>query len=332
VVPRSIPIIPIALPTPWTSVGPVHVYLVREDPITLIDTGLDTPESQAALVAGLRAHGIALTDIKRVLITHAHYDHYGFAGRIQDASGAEVFAHRDEEGKLDGPDWWLEARRRTLVDCGVSAEIQAVLAHSLEASRHMISPLQEWRSLTPARHFESESGLLEAVHLPGHALGHTGYWDSMGQVLIGGDHLLDSVTPNPIMEAVGPGHPAAVPHAPYRALTLGQFLDSLERVSAMPLTRVLAGHGPEILDHVGLANYYRTVHERRLDSLQARLVVPISAWDLTRLVYPKVKNLELFLALSEVLAHLDLLVVRGRAHIVSGGLFQSDLQNKLDTE
>lgn len=322
--PRPLPIIPISLPTPWTSVGPVHVYLVREDPITLIDTGLDTPESQAALVEGLRTQGIGLSDIKRVLLTHAHYDHYGFAGRIQEASGAELFAHPDEEGKLDGPDWWVEARGRTLLDCGVSKEAQEGLGRSLQATRHMTSRLQGWKSVSHGSCFESESGVLEAVHLPGHALGHTGYWDRAGELLIGGDHLLDSVTPNPIMEAVGPGHPAAVPHAPYRALTLGQFLDSLERVATMPLARVLPGHGPEVSDHVGLAAHYRTVHERRLDSLHARLSEPISVWDLTRLVYPRVKNLDIFLALSEVLAHLDLLVVRGRAHIDSGFLYQAD--------
>lgn len=298
--------------------GPVHVYLIRQDPVTLIDTGLATPESREALEAGLSALGLGVRDIRRLLLTHAHLDHFGQAAWIAAESGAEVFMHPDEVGKAAIPDWWREGRDRVMGEAGVPAETRTLIDKYWRAGRRMYQPLESWTALHDGQRFAFEAGELEAVHLPGHALGHTGFYEAASRTLMGGDHLLQTVTPNPIMEPVRPGHPAAVPHDPIRALTLGQFLGALERVSAIPADRVLPGHGPVITDHRAMAAVYGAKHERRLGSLLGRLGDGRAAWDLTQEVYPRVREFDLFLALSEVLAHLDLLVVRGQARFEAG--------------
>lgn len=308
-----LPIHQISLPTPWPAVGPVHVYVIRQDPVTLIDTGLHTPESRAALDAGLRELGLAVVDIRRILLTHAHLDHMGEAAALVEASGASVHLHADEVGKADSPNWWLQGRDRVLAEAGASAEERQQMDFYWRLGKRMFLPVCGWTPLADGDTFAFEGGELKAVHLPGHALGHTGFLDRSTGTLIGGDHLLEKVTPNPIMEPVQPGHAAAVPHDPIRALTLGQFLEALEKAAAMDMARVLPGHGPVITDHRAVAANYRAKHERRLDSLLARLGNGRKAWDLTREVYPRVREFDIFLALSEVLAHLDLLVVRGRA-------------------
>ncbi|MBY6275309.1 MBL fold metallo-hydrolase [Symbiobacterium thermophilum] len=307
-----LPIHQITLPLPGGP-GAVHVYAVRSDPVTLIDTGVNTPDARAALVDGLKRLGLRVRDVRRVLLTHAHVDHIGLAGWVQEESGAEVHLHPEEAGKAEVAPWWQEARDRILADAGVDPEGFALIERFWRLNRQLILPLQSWRQLADGQVFAFDGGRLEAVHLPGHALGHTGFLDREGRRLVGGDHLLDGITPNPILEPVPPGHPDAVPHAPDRALTLGQFLRSLDRAAGLDVDEVLPGHGPVITDHRAVGERYRAAHGRRLDSLLQRLQEGRSPWELTREVYPQVKGFDHFLALSEVLAHLDLLVVQGRA-------------------
>src|SRR5438067_13596670 len=91
-------IIPISLPTPF-YIGPVNVYLIKEDPITLIDTGPKTAEAIDALRAGLKQAGVGVADIRRIVLTHAHEDHCGLARSLRDeARAAEVFVHDWETG------------------------------------------------------------------------------------------------------------------------------------------------------------------------------------------------------------------------------------------
>jgi glyoxylase-like metal-dependent hydrolase (beta-lactamase superfamily II) len=69
-------IIPLAIPTPF-YVGDVNVYLIKEDPLTLIDTGPKTEKAAAVLREKLRDTGVRLSDIRRIVLTHAHEDHCG---------------------------------------------------------------------------------------------------------------------------------------------------------------------------------------------------------------------------------------------------------------
>jgi glyoxylase-like metal-dependent hydrolase (beta-lactamase superfamily II) len=103
-----------------------------------------------------------------------------------------------------------------------------------------------------------------------------------------------------------------------RALTLGQFLRALERVAALDVAQVLPGHGRIITDHRAVAALYMCKHQRRLERFAERLGEGRVPWELTREVYPWVQGFELFLALSEVLAHLDMLVVQGLARFELG--------------
>ncbi len=79
----------IVVPTPF-AVGPVNCYVALSDPITLIDVGPRQPDSRAALHAGLSELGLKTSDLRRIIITHAHADHYGLAAELVRESGAEL--------------------------------------------------------------------------------------------------------------------------------------------------------------------------------------------------------------------------------------------------
>src|SRR5215212_3442746 len=82
----------ISVPTPF-YVGPVNVYLIEEDPLTLIDAGPRDADSLEALRGGLARLGYQFADIKRIIISHAHADHYGLAQVVAEESGATVMIH-----------------------------------------------------------------------------------------------------------------------------------------------------------------------------------------------------------------------------------------------
>src|SRR5947199_4656008 len=95
-------ILPLAIPTPF-YVGDANVYLIREDPLTLIDVGPKTDEAAKALREKLAAHGVNFSDVRRIVLTHAHEDHCGLAKRVRDeAKDAEILIHEWETGHLFG--------------------------------------------------------------------------------------------------------------------------------------------------------------------------------------------------------------------------------------
>ena len=97
----------ICVPTPW-AVGPVNVYLVEDDPLTLIDTGPIEASALAQLESALAARGHRTEDVGRVIVSHQHVDHWGLAQHLVERSGAELCA-------LEGFDRWLEGYPDSLV-------------------------------------------------------------------------------------------------------------------------------------------------------------------------------------------------------------------------
>jgi glyoxylase-like metal-dependent hydrolase (beta-lactamase superfamily II) len=91
------------IPTPY-KVGPVNCYVTTARPITLIDTGTKWDESRRALQTELAELGLEIEAVQRIIITHAHADHYGLAADIVRASGAEVWTHRHNQAMLEADD------------------------------------------------------------------------------------------------------------------------------------------------------------------------------------------------------------------------------------
>jgi hypothetical protein len=81
----------LGIPTPF-AVGRVNVYLIDDDPLTLVDAGPNSGTSFDELGRGISALGHALEDIELVILTHQHIDHLGLVGLVASHSGAEVAA------------------------------------------------------------------------------------------------------------------------------------------------------------------------------------------------------------------------------------------------
>src|ERR687894_2005935 len=154
-------IIPISVPTPF-YVGPVNVYLIAEDPVTIIDTGPKTKEAIEALRAGLRAAGFLLSDIRRIVLTHAHEDHCGLARAVRDeAKNAEVLVHDWETGHRHSRLEYDE-HRQLLVRAGVPVEEIERMRGMYEGMRKYADSFadDEYSALWGEGELEFESGSL----------------------------------------------------------------------------------------------------------------------------------------------------------------------------
>src|SRR5262245_43911376 len=139
----------IPTPTPL-GVGDINSYLLLpadgERPLTLIDTGVKTPESFEALKTGMKELGVDLEDVERILITHAHMDHFGQARRIRDLSGARVYASSREAELMSFHSSPSGDRRDFVLDhfdrWGVPRELIAGESAMAELARRIQDPIE----------------------------------------------------------------------------------------------------------------------------------------------------------------------------------------------
>ena len=303
-------IIPISLPTPF-YVGPVNVYLIKEDPITIIDTGPKTPEAVDALRAALRKTGLTSGDIRRIVLTHAHEDHCGLARSLRDeAKDAEVFVHDWETGhraaRLEH-----EENLRLLHRAGVpDDEIQA-MRQLYEEVRQYADSLDDdhCRQLADGDELEFGNGALRVVHTPGHTPGSCSFLREADRTVIAGDCVLKRITPNPVISP-DPIDPSR------RFRSLAEYLVSLARVRSFAPTLIYGGHGEPISDFEELFNrYLKLIRERQAKVISLIPKSGATAWEISRAMFPETGDVHRFLAVSEAVAHLDYAQSEGRIEI-----------------
>jgi glyoxylase-like metal-dependent hydrolase (beta-lactamase superfamily II) len=300
-------IVPIIVPTPF-YVGPVNCYLIAEDPVTLIDTGPKTKEAVEALREGLRRAGFRVSDLRRIVLTHAHEDHCGLARYLRDeAKDSEVLVHGWETGhrasRLE-----YEEQRELLARAGVPDEEIRAMRRMYEGLRAFADSLEDnqYTELKDEMELEFATGSLRVVHTPGHTPGSCSFLREADRTVIAGDCVLKRITPNPILSP-DPIDPSKRFHS------LAEYLVSLARIRSLSPTLVHGGHGGDVTDFEELFNrYLRAVQERQMEVIRLVPKSGATAWDIARELFPGTDDVHRFLAVSESVAHLDLAHSEGK--------------------
>jgi glyoxylase-like metal-dependent hydrolase (beta-lactamase superfamily II) len=299
--------------TPF-AIGRVNCYLIDDDPLTLVDCGPNSGKALDELERALVAYGRRIEDLERIFITHQHIDHLGLVGILARRSNAEVvvldlLAPVVEEFGADAErdDELAEA---LMLRHGIPRDVVVALRSLSRSFRGWGGSAKVTRTVRDGEALEWAGRTMTVLHRPGHSPSDTVLWDQQRALAIGGDHLIKHVSSNPLISRPLGGKSGEPGGGRPRALMI--YLGSLRETRAMPLELVLAGHGEPVTEHVQLIDERFAMHERRAARIGGMIAErPRSAYELAQEMWGNVAVTQAYLALSEVLGHVDLLVDRG---------------------
>lgn len=309
-IPKIVHRIEIPIPFPLQT---VNVYLIDDRPLTLVDAGIKTKTSFEALKKALEAFGVELRSIERILITHGHIDHYGLAKQIASSSGARVYLHEIDYGRIRSILHALGFLKAILLRNGIPEQMVEEALRYIESAQSLADPLDEAFFLNDGDSIPFRSMAWKAIHCPGHSPGLLCYHWPDERILFSGDHLLKEITPNPILNV-------PEPRLPFRYPSLKQYLASLEKIEAMDLALLLPAHGEEVVDVRGLIRKIQVHHQERMERIVSILSQgEKTAFEVAMELFSGLPPFEVFLGISEALGHLDILKERGMVRVAVRG-------------
>jgi len=303
------------VPIPNNPLENTNVYLIQsDDGYVLIDAGWNDNTALQVLHDQLSDIGVEFHDISRILITHAHHDHYGLAGRLRELSGATIALSRIDRDFLSPQyssfDEYLDRIEHWFRGNGVPEK-------ELPASRMFATMRRTAASVLPDVILDEGDIIsigdlkIRVVWTPGHTPGHVCFYEPERKLLFAGDHVLSVITPNISMLPLSRNNP------------LADFIGALNKVKLLDISLTLPAHEQLIEDLHGRIDEIIQHHEIRsqeiLDALKGE---PMTAFSISGHItwMPEFggvhfDNLEVNdrrMAIMETLAHLEAMRVDSR--------------------
>ncbi len=224
-------------PCPGDASWYTNVYVIEgSDGHILVDSGWDSQESLWALQEGIKAANLKLRDIKKVVITHIHPDHYGLSTKIKQICGAQVSIHRIDAGFIfprykDFADL-VKKTAELLRQNGVPEnELPQLKEASLWMNKY-VTPDSPEVMLEDGDIISNDSFELEVLLTPGHSPGHICLYEQERRFILTGDHVLYDTNPHVGFNPQSGDNP------------LGNYISSLKKLERLKVHFILPGHGP----------------------------------------------------------------------------------------
>lgn len=296
-----------AMVFPGGFIAYCYVVLEAGEP-TLIDTGSGFGRSTEDLLAGMAMlkdeFGEALTvkDIRRILITHGHIDHFGGLAQMLEASGgAKVAIHPLDRRVLTSYEERVIVATKNLTiylqRAGVREERLTGLLDMYSFSKKHV------RSVSVDFTLEEGTPLdgMEFYHVPGHCSGQVAI--RIGDILLSADHILPYTSPHLAAESIT--HNTGV----------GHYQDSLQKIARVEGIRLALGGHEAPMDDVyariaALQERLAFKMERVLDIIRSA-GHPLTISDISKTLYPDKHGFDVLLALLEAGAYVEALYDRG---------------------
>ena len=296
----------ITLPLQGEKPGPVNVYLFKGQQTTLLDTGVSTTVS--ILEQSLKYLGMAFSDIDRIILSHGHIDHYGAARHIvrRSRGNTSVAAHRADAGVIETG---IDVPNRDFARFYRLMGVPFIFTFLFYGVDFFFSTLAE-NCRVDTYLADGEKILLgpydaTVISTPGHSRGSICLFLEKEGILFPGDHILGHITPNAFVMMESDFD------IPWR-MSQVEFYDSLAKIEAIAPRIVHPAHGKPITDLPKTAAMFREQFSLR----QQKIITILKEGESTvyliaRRLFPEISGkrlpLEIFLAVSEVFTHLQVL-------------------------
>ncbi len=300
------------LPLPWPGVPHCNAWAVRAgDGVVLFDTGMNQPGSFVDLERAMAMCGLRVEDVRLVVCTHAHSDHYGQAATIVERTGCELWMHPNHAHMTQwarDTDAAIARRIEVARQSGVPEEpLRRYAAERREHDSGIAAVIEPDRALLGGVTIATDLGPWTVHETPGHAPSHVCLFQPERRLLISGDHLLGRIS---LFFDYG-----------YSPDPVGEFVSSLDVVERLGARLCLPGHGRTFADvHAHIEGNRRLVRERLELALAAIASRPRTAFEVVPEVLEEVPftpNTAPWL-LTETLAFLTHLQATGRARRIEG--------------
>lgn len=270
-----------------------------ENGVQVIDAGLHNEHTVRRWEKELE--GKKVTDI---LITHYHPDHFGFAGALQQRTGARIsMSQIDAKAGLDA---WQESFLDDLTNNYKLAGIPGDDANDMIVNTKEFVPL-----VTPypeINHYFVEGELLqigkyeyEVIQTPGHSDGLVTFYNKEKNILLSTDHILPRITPNISYWFHGDPNP------------LGNYLKSLDKIKQLDVDLVVPSHGKPFYGGNERIDEIIAHHDERLDTLLDGIKGGCTVYEASEKLFQKKLTIhESRFAIGETLAHLEYLRAEGK--------------------
>jgi glyoxylase-like metal-dependent hydrolase (beta-lactamase superfamily II) len=254
-------------------------------------------------------------DVRHLVVTHIHPDHYGLAGRLREITSADLSFHRLErlyiESRYADADDLLAEMREWL---RLNGTPQSELDQLNRGSTSMMSRVQiayPDRTLDGGEEIPCGKFSFKVVWTPGHSAGHICLYDRAHKILLSGDHVLPRITPSVGLHVRSTGNP------------LADYLDSLKLIGKLEAELVMPGHGEPFQGLPERTGELLAHHQQRLDEISSLLrgvadtrctgyeIAAQMRWG-SRKTWDDLTGFERRLAVTETLAHVELLHARGK--------------------
>jgi len=309
------------LPLPNIYLKHINTYLVQgNNEYLLIDTGWNMKEAFDSLKKQLDEIGIDFKDISQIVITHVHPDHYGLAGRLKQLSQAKLAMHLIERDFIDSRyinmDNLLQQMEQWLHINGVPTDELPKLQMASVGMRKFVAPALPDVILRGGETISIGSFSFKVLWTPGHSPGHICLYEPTQEILIAGDHILPTITPNIGLHPQSGSNP------------LGDYLNSLNIVKPLSVNLILPGHEHAFTGLQPRVDEISQHHEQRnaeiLETIKAEAktgyqVATEITWlpEIAETSWQDLASEDKRIALLETLAHLESMRFSGKVDKVS---------------
>jgi glyoxylase-like metal-dependent hydrolase (beta-lactamase superfamily II) len=297
----------------------VNVYVILGDNgYLLVDSGWNTDASFAALKNGMAEIGADVEDITQILVTHVHPDHYGMAGRIKKLSGASLAMHHIEkefiEPRYVSMDVLLNQIDQLLLSNGVPPKMIASLSQATVGLQQYVVVTYPDITLHDGEIITTGLFNFKVIWTPGHSSGHICLYEPERKIMLCGDHILPTITPNVSV------HPQAIENP------LGRYFDSLNELKHLDVELALPGHEKPFTDFGKRIDKILQHHEQRNGEIMKALGdKPATSFQIAQKVPWGLKNswsslpdFHKRMAILETLAHLEMMSAKGQVDRLPG--------------